>query len=308
MVVLTDLLTRETLTPEHFSALSLKSGAIVHLATVAASATSLARDDESPWAVLPRTTGGVFWHAGADTVDAAARDTFEEWARPKRLDSLRVRGFPEGFSVPDVLVEGQGLEYLGIAESRPAELVVEGLLWSTPARIAVTSTADEERRWSALVFGSAESDGLSEDEQRVLAMKGRAVSPVTSYLAIEPGVRPSTDGLDRVEGIGEGGGGVGEGVGMGNIGMIGHGYGGASVDPQRFLESELGRAWRACGGIGHAEMKLESTVDEVVDVARPAVAVPSGHAAECLVKAAWALDLPGTFTGLHETWTVGVEG
>ena len=31
----------------------------------------------------------------------------------------------------------------------------------------------------------------------VLARRGRAVSPVTSYLAIEPGVRPSTEGLEE---------------------------------------------------------------------------------------------------------------
>ena len=30
----------------------------------------------------------------------------------------------------------------------------------------------------------------------VLARHGRAVSPVTSYLAIEPGVRPSTEGIE----------------------------------------------------------------------------------------------------------------
>ncbi len=33
----------------------------------------------------------------------------------------------------------------------------------------------------------------------VLARHGRAVSPVTSYLAIEPGVRPSTEGLNEGE-------------------------------------------------------------------------------------------------------------
>lgn len=36
-----------------------------------------------------------------------------------------------------------------------------------------------------------------------LAFLGRAVSPVTSYLAIEPGVRPSTAGVPgRGEGVG----------------------------------------------------------------------------------------------------------
>ena len=30
----------------------------------------------------------------------------------------------------------------------------------------------------------------------ILARHGGAVSPVTSYLAIEPGVRPSTEGIE----------------------------------------------------------------------------------------------------------------
>jgi hypothetical protein len=307
MLVLSDLRTRETLTPGYLAALTLRSGAVVHLATIAESRASLERDDESPWAALPRKTGGVLWHAAAVNPDVEARAIFEEWARPKRIDHVTLEGFPEGFYAPEVLDEGQGVEYLGVGEARPREIALAGEVWSTKTRIAAASTSDEERLWSALVFGSPESDGLTEDEQRVLAMKGGAVSPVTSYLAIEPGVRPSTEGLLDSEGFGEGCGGIGSGIGLGSIGTIGHG-GGSSFDPQRFLETELGRAFRTCGGKGRAEVKLESTLDEVVAVGSPGLAVPRADTAACLTEAVWALTLPSGFVAEHETWTVGVEG
>jgi von Willebrand factor type A domain len=307
MLILTDLLTRETLTPSFLSALTLKSGALVHLATVASSGTELTRDDESPWGALPRRTGGVFWHARAENMGAEARDVFEEWARPKRLDHVKLEGFPAGYSLPDVLPEGTEVQYLGVADTAPSVVVLSGDLWSTPTRVSAASTPEEERRWSALVFGSPEADGLSEAEQRVLATRGHAVSPVTSFLAIEPGVRPSTDGLDRLEGSGEGGGGTGFGMGLGRMGTIGHGAGRA-IDPQRFLADRLGVAWRTCGGRGHASVKLESTLDEVVAVPVPTVAVPSEHASNCLREAVWSLDLPSVFAADHETWTVEVDG
>ena len=68
------------------------------------------------------------------------------------------------------------------------------------------SAPQREKLWSALVFGSNVLDELSEPEMMTLAMKGGAVSPVTSYLAIEPGVRPSTEGLDWGTGQGFGSG------------------------------------------------------------------------------------------------------
>jgi hypothetical protein len=267
--------------------------------------TSLARDDESPWAALPRKTGGVFWHASASGGGPLAREVFEEWARPKRVDHLRATGFPESVSVPESLDEGHDVEFLGVAPSQPGVLAIEGELWSTPVRVAAVSTAVEEQRWSALVFGSYEWSDLTEDEQRILAMRGRAVSPVTSYLAIEPGVRPSTEGLDLEEtGIGEGGGGIGHGHGIGSMGSIGNGR--ASFDKQGYLDRELARAWSACGGTGRVEVRLESTLAEVVDVG--SVVAGSAKVAECMQEAEWALRLPEGFAGEHEAWTVRVGG
>jgi hypothetical protein len=307
MLVLTDLLTRRELTPQRLAAIALRSRCTVHVATVDLSATSsLTRDDDDAWSAFPRKTGGVFWHAETPADDRVDERVFEEWARPKRIDHLKVTGFPEDFAPPDALEEGSGLEHLGIAKTRSDRIAVEGELWSRPVTFAATSSPAEERRWSALVFGSSLLSDLTEPEQRLLAMKGRAVSPVTSYLAIEPGVRPSIDGLDEVS--------QGMGDGFGRGGGVGHGAFGGTChfeplpDPQEFLDRELAQGWSRCGGTGAASIALESTRAEVVEVTGVTAAVPNAKAAACLQEAAWALDLPMSFKAPHADWSVHVGG
>src|SRR6187397_1969489 len=96
-------------------------------------------------------------------------------------------------------------------------------------------------------------------EMMTLAMYGGAVSPVTSYLAIEPGVRPSTEGLTE----GEGGGGRGFGIGLGRAGMT-HVTGNVSpINRQAFLEQALRAEWGRCGGkADSASVDLETTQAE----------------------------------------------
>ena len=53
------------------------------------------------------------------------------------------------------------------------------------------------RATAAFVFSHDQHKGLSNAEMMRVAKLGRAVSPVTSYLAIEPGVRPSRAGIER---------------------------------------------------------------------------------------------------------------
>jgi hypothetical protein len=129
------------------------------------------------------------------------------------------------------------------------------------------------------------------------------VSPVTSLLAVEPGVRPSTEGLE-LSGVGDAGGGRGEGIGLGSIGTIGHGAGG--FDPQRFLRDAVSAGLQTCGGAGRrATVELETTSAEVVDVTRVAIDGPPSAALEsCLKEAVWAIDLPGGFHAPWATWTV----
>ena len=114
-----------------------------------------------------------------------------------------------------------------------------------------------------------------------LAMQGGAVSPVTSYVAWEPGVRPSTIGLERGT------------IGMGRVGTIGHGAGMALGRSERrpAIESMLDRG--AClakhpqTGAWSVKLSVEITRSEVVDV------VPWNHSdlERCFAEQVWALRL-----------------
>jgi hypothetical protein len=263
------------------------------------------------WDRVARGTGGLVWSAGANDLPTevdALRATYEEWARPMRLHRFQVKADgidADDLDVPEVLDEGEGISELRISQLDARWVKAGGELWAEPVRTVLLPDAKETRRWSALVFGSELLGDLSDAEMMTLAMHGGAVSPVTSYLAIEPGVRPSTEGLDWA-----GGGGMGSGVGLGSIGTIGHGGGrGRTFDPQKWLETELGRGWAACSGTpGTASVTLESTVHEVVDVT--SVELDTGKDAtleRCLSQAAWDLDLPRQFDHYRwRSWVVDV--
>ena len=299
ILAITDLRTRSTLTPERLGAV-VKSGALVHVGVAGEGAPAVARDDESPWAAAVRATGGLVWiaagTAAADDAPAMSR-VYEEWARPVRIEKLAVKaaGVPEGeldFGVE--LLEGEGVEHRRVNAAAVPEVELTGELWARPFRKVLRPDAAHGRLWSALVFGSELVHDLAEPEMAALAVRGGAVSPVTSYLAVEPGVRPSTEGLDW-SGTGEGGGGFGEGIGLGSIGTIGHG-GGSYAEP--FLRDALSAAFRGCpAGAKAATVTLETTLSEVVDVPRVALAGgPDAAVERCLEEAAWALALPSRFS------------
>lgn len=307
ILALTDLRTREALDPTRVR--SPSSGAVLHIAVVDSGSPALARDDDDGWAKPARGTGGVLWRATAslDAGDAAdMRRVYEEWARPMRIDHVKLVAAgidPSGLSVGETLDEGQGLEELRIEVRGVPRVTLSGELWSRPIVRQLAADRAEGDFWSAAVFGSHLQGGLTEPEMMTLAQRGHAVSPVTSYLAVEPGVRPSTEGLEA-SGIGEGGGGRGEGIGLGSIGVFGRGSG-TGFDHEAALRAALAPAWRACGGKpGDATVDVETTLDEVVDVPRVVVATDDQRA--CLAEAVWRLTLPPAFASEHETFTVAL--
>jgi hypothetical protein len=164
---------------------------------------------------------------------------------------------------------------------------------------------EEGRLWSALVFGTPILHELSEEEMMPLARRGHAVSPVTSLLAVEPGVRPSTEGLDwgglGLSGVGEGGGGRGEGIGLGSIGTIG-------FDKKAFLRRELASGLSACGGDGrHATVGVESTVQEIVEIqVRHLSGDRNARLERCLEDAGWKIELTVGFSLPWESFTVEI--
>jgi hypothetical protein len=171
-------------------------------------------------------------------------------------------------------------------------------------RVRVERDAAESRLWSALTFGNDLLGQLSEPEMMVLARHGRAVSPVTSYLAVEPGVRPSTEGFEEDGGLGAlGGSGYGDGAGG-----LGGSYCRARVpfDRAAWLRQALAGARRACGYAGRVSIEVETTRAEVVDV--PRVQGDSSGDRRCLEEAAWSLELPSDFSAEHDDYEIALEG
>lgn len=305
VVLFTDLATKTALTPE-VARRSLPPGAVLHVVATSASGPRLERDDEDTWASLPRATGGVLWQAGAtDDKDSSTEmdRVFEELARPMRLDHVTVRAPGLEEEIKDLsFAEGEGIERHVIATRAMASATMKGELWSKPVEKVLSPDVEYGRLRAALVFGTDLVPQLDDTEMMKLALYGRAVSPVTSYLAIEPGVRPSTEGLAD----GEGGGGRGEGIGLGSIGTIGHGSGTGSAPPdfEGMLKAALKDAKKACG-FASATVTAESTTDEIVEVS---VAIhdegDSTKKRSCLTEATWSVRLPSAFARVsHRTTT-----
>lgn len=309
IVVMTDRRTRASLAPGRLKTLLGRSGAVVHVSDIDEGAPSLQRDDQDEWAPMVRATGGICWHATASTSDPVAlRRTYEEWARPLRIDRLFVQvdgAVIPNLIMPETLAEGEGFDDVRAEDTQPTGLSLAGELWATPIQAALQPNSAQNRLWAALVFGTPQIDGMNDKEMMVLARMGRAVSPVTSYLAVEPGVRPSTEGLET---SGSGAAGRGIGIGVGREGTVGLLERAASFDHQAFLQSRMAQAWMRCGGGARKlELRIDTTLAEVVDVPSSVIVGGGGATAieRCMAEAAWSLDLPDPFRAReYETWTV----
>jgi len=231
-----------------------------------------------------------------------------ELVRPLRLDhvSFQLSDLPQPVS-ENSLEEGAGLEVTKLSPEVVGWASLSGELWSKPYRQTITPNEKASRLWSALVFGSYEHEQFSEAEMMVLARRGGAVSPVTSYLAIEPGVRPSTEGLDWH------GSGTGSGQGFGS----GHGrLGGAHrtrapnlapFDPLAFLTERLKQHLGQCGGQeGTLQVKLETHLTEIAE-ARLTTFPDDSEFFRCMTEAAWSLDLRGKrFPERQRFWEIAL--
>jgi hypothetical protein len=307
VVLVTDGHSRAGLTAERLRAATSSSGAVVHVGILDEGTPSLERDDEHRWARGLEPNRGVVWRATATGASSAdAREVYEEWARPVRLHGFRVTSpsldFAEDLAaLPHALDEGQGVEALEIQTAAVPWLALEGKLWTERVSARVKHDAGRERLWAALVFGSTLVHDLSEPEMMTLAMKGGAVSPVTSYLAIEPGVRPSTEGIDW--------GGSG-GLGLGGVAIMGGTRVSSSypaLDREAYLRDVIAKDWRRCGGRpGGASVTFETTVAEIVHVEAVELAERDALLERCLREAVWELVLPVSFHEDWETWTIGV--
>src|SRR5207247_3000681 len=152
-----------------------------------------------------------------------------------------------------------------------------------PWKKEIRATETFSRATAAFVFGEDRHQELSPAEQMRVALYAKAVSPVTSYVAAEPGTRPSTDGLDDANAYG---GLLGNEAGEMN-GGFGYGTGRRKPNLATLIDTAPCLAAHPQIGPWKVDLAVETTREEIVDVS---TSTPGAFAA-CLVEAAWALHL-----------------
>lgn len=208
--------------------------------------------------------------------------------RPNRIDFPAIAALPDIDFDGDWLSEGASLRWMSRVAAAPAEVVLTGQLWSRPLRHVVRANEAFNRATAGFVFSQDHYYGLSSEEQLKIAMYGRAVSPVTSYLAIEPGVRPSTIGLEA------------HGLGLGGMMGFGSGSGGArghstAVFPMSAIRARIERACHKHGA-GIVNLAVDTQDREVADVTASS---PLAALARCAEEAMWSETLPFGLIGDH---------
>ncbi|MBK9069447.1 MAG: proprotein convertase P-domain-containing protein [Myxococcales bacterium] len=284
--------------------------AIVHVATVkldeSADEVTFVRDDTLPRGVLATRHRGIavtldgLGGSGEKRLGAVALHL----VRPTQIDNFRVVGWPEvdgdNEEIPDSLKEGTGLRLMGIAgNAAPTRVQLRGKIWSDDFTRTVTVNQRFSIATAGWLFSEDEYGEFSDEEQYKVAMYGRAVSPVTSYLAIEPGTRPSYDGFEHA------------GIGLGGFGAAGFGAGGDGARGIRRQAPDL-RALidtAACrkvarGPADKVTLVIDTTFAEIVDVRAHANSGGSPAFYACVVEATWAAVLDQRFDLEREAYEV----
>ena len=313
IVVLTDAMMRSS----YSNALSsgavkgLPGSAVVHVVELAAGEggewVDAWRNDEHDLAPVALSRGGILVEVAGGREKDDYAEAVKELVRPVRIDFFEIawngdEDFLEG-EVPGAFEEGDAFRSMFLDDVPGDTVTLKGWIWAAPfKRIVQADPLYGDEVIPALVFSDDLYTELERDEMLRAATAGKAVSPVTSYLAIEPGVRPSSEGL---EGMGDGGGAAGYGLGMAGVG---HGGGGSADSPPDYssiLHDLLMDAAAPCffgaASDDMAEVFIETTYDEVVDVGSTA---ENEELDRCLEEAAWSLDLPGLFTQSYYSATV----
>lgn len=296
VVMLTDELVRTSLTPEAALAAfgKLAPDAVVHVVVPEQSyddRPTLEREDKHPLAKLATRHHGILARVSPGGPEKNLPPVVLELVRPTRIENLAATGLKLDVSV---LREGDGLRLFTAGKTAPQRVTLTGQLWSDPVRREAIAGDRFSRATAAFVFGEDEHQDLSPAEMMKVAMFGRAVSPVTSYVAFEPGTRPSTIGLPEESGFGFGRSGFGAGGG-------GSGFGeGITRDLRSLIDVTACTRKHAPAAGWNVTLVVETTKQEVVDV----TPITTGPLASCLVETVWALALPEQFARERETFRV----
>lgn len=305
IVLLSDARARARFTSEigEAAAALAPPGAITHLVIpeLTGAAADLIRDDAHTFAAIPASRGGVLYHleVGEEIADKELAAGVLGLVRPVSIDNLAVDlGDPERLpELPSALREGEGLRVMVRRAAAPRSVVITGAIWSEPLRRVVQTTHAFDQATAAFVFSEDEHQDLTDAEMMRVALFGRAVSPVTSYLATEPGVRPSTIGLGGLGLLGTGHGGGGSGAGM---------VGGVSHLGKPWTLAELAAEGLAACKTAHPpvrgwslDLEVETTSQEIVDIL--AKRSTSASLDRCVVEAIWQIELTWNFTDERAT-------
>jgi hypothetical protein len=320
VIVLTDALLKE----RYSNALSLgaldglKGSAVVHLVDLRPGSTGdgaeAQRDDGHDLSPVPLAHGGILLRVDGGMAEADFSAAARELVRPHRIDFFRIlAGDGEEFlpeEAPPELEEGQGLRYMNIAEGAPTFVKLTGRIWASPfMRIVPVDQDFSEKDLPALIFAGDLYSSLDDTEMLKAAAAGGAVSPVTSYLSIEPGVRPSTEGFDESEsGFGAM---FGVSAGAAGLGMVGYGTGGGDAmlpDYDGMLRQISKKAAEPCFYESLPEEGIEAwfelTYDEIVDLE---VHYNSGEALkQCVEEALWSVALSPVFKEYRYETTISL--
>jgi subtilisin-like proprotein convertase family protein len=310
IVITTDQLLRSAFTND-LAIVALEgapAGTVVHVVEAQADGgdeTGLARGEVTDLEPIAAAHHGIFgrMYGLPAKTDKPLVDAVLELVRPIRIDRVAIDGIEAAIESqsPASLDEGDGMrDVLALPKDKiPDKLVITGKIWGDGYRKVVKVDAGFSRATAAFAFAEDDYSALSREEQLTLAFFGRAVSPVTSYLAIEPGTRPSTIGLP---GRGLSGRGAGGGA------MVRLGSASAGRRPPDLMALVAGAA-KACVA-KHApaagwkvSVDVETTLTEVVDVAT----TTTTPIATCLVEAVWAVRLTSAFTLSRERFTLDFE-
>lgn len=263
------------------------------------------RDDAHALAPIAASHRGVLFTVSAPEDDKSLPKAALGLVRPVAIDHFAVRGvdLSSARELPEALREGAGYRAMLAVEDPTRSVVITGKIWATPLRRVIRHEPGFDAATAAFVFSEDEHGDLTKEEMLRVAFAGRAVSPVTSYLATEPGVRPSTEGLLGEE--------VGAAFGLGGLGLVGRGGGGGGTGSSLpsladLLDPAVDRcvaAHRPAAG-WRVELELETTRAEIVDVEVKQARGGAGIA-NCLEEATWALALPEANWPARKTHRVG---
>lgn len=260
------------------------------------------RDDTSELSPIAAAMGGVFFRIDGRALDPVlSADTMLGLVRPIRIDSLDVRaGDLESLNDQSMLAEGSSIRRMEV-DIAPEEIVVTGKLWARELREVVRvdrrlgdqlpglSIGDDSVRWT-----------LSDDELKTVAFVSHAVSPVTSFFSAPPDAAASTVG--SAFGLGMFGSGVSCGCGgISSESNCGFGFAREGPDFDELLRGLIAPAVKACrqhGDPSRAQLKLEATGDEIVELV---VSAEATQLADCLTEGLWQVRLSPEFSA-HRTY------